>query len=93
MEEKKSIVPVHDFATKLLQPSLIPRLKEYVRWQTGLEKIPDRVPISINLDLTTGCNFACAHCVDLKILNQPISVRSESYRLLPRLPSLRYYQR
>ncbi len=77
MEEKKNIVPVHDFATKLLQPSLISRLKEYVRWKIGLGKIPDRAPISINLDLTTGCNFACGHCVDLKILNQPIKFKHE----------------
>jgi MoaA/NifB/PqqE/SkfB family radical SAM enzyme len=29
----------------------------------------DDVPISINLDLTTACNYACDHCVDFEILN------------------------
>ncbi len=78
-EDKKDLVPVHDFASKLLQPSILPRLKEYVEWQVKTLggdsdpiQIPDRAPISINIDLTTGCNYACDHCVDWDILNQPI---------------------
>ena len=35
-------------------------------------KVPDFAPISINLDLTTACNYACDHCVDLDILNTGI---------------------
>lgn len=85
MSEKKDIPAVHDFASKFLQPSLFPRLKEYVEWQANIRaneknisKIPDRAPISINLDLTTGCNFACDHCVDWDILNQPIKFNHDN---------------
>ncbi|MBN2492704.1 MAG: radical SAM protein, partial [Planctomycetes bacterium] len=59
----------------------MPRVKAYVRWQaerrgrSGAGRpapVPDFAPVSINLDLTTACNFACDHCVDKQILNQPI---------------------
>jgi wyosine [tRNA(Phe)-imidazoG37] synthetase (radical SAM superfamily) len=76
------LAAIHDFASKLLQPSLIGRLKDYVAWRAALrraeaagEGIPealaslDDVPVSINLDLTTACNYACDHCVDMEILN------------------------
>ncbi len=33
--------------------------------------MPDLVPLSINLDLTTACNYACDHCIDWDILNKP----------------------
>lgn len=83
--KRQELAAVHDFAGKLLQPSVLPRLKQYVRWQTEirrrihareslndlLDKIDD-VPISINLDLTTACNYKCDHCVDLEILNTGI---------------------
>src|SRR5262245_12728770 len=76
------VAAIHDFAAKLRQPSLLARLQGYVRWQAALREaqqagraIPDAlstlddVPISINLDLTTACNYACDHCVDFDILN------------------------
>ena len=76
---------IHDFAAKLLQPEVLPRVKEYVLWhramrgaaETGtlvddLARVPDFAPVSINLDITTACNYACDHCVDMDILNQPI---------------------
>jgi wyosine [tRNA(Phe)-imidazoG37] synthetase (radical SAM superfamily) len=34
--------------------------------------VPDFAPLSINLDLTTACNYACDHCVDMEILNTGI---------------------
>ena len=86
MEEKEQLAEVHDFTSKLLQPSLFPQLKEYVQWQTSsrnlaaIPKQPNASPISINLDLTTGCNYACDHCVDWDILNQPI--KFDHYDLL-----------
>lgn len=40
--------------------------------EMDLDKVPDFAPISINLDLTTACNYACDHCVDLDILNTGI---------------------
>ena len=68
---------LHDFAAKLSQPSVINRLRDYVRWQVqwraayrrglsiekALESAPRQAPISINLDLTTNCNYRCDHCV------------------------------
>jgi len=70
---------VHDFAQKLQQPSLWPRVVDYVRWQRARAAaaaagapppdLPDLAPLSINLDLTTACNFACDHCIDWEILN------------------------
>lgn len=73
---------IHDFASKLTQPDAIESLKRYVHWQVGRRNrvdaatlgdrespVPDFAPISINLDLTTACNFACDHCVDMDILN------------------------
>ena len=79
--------PIHDFMSKLLQPDTIKTLKEYVRWQaawregsargvafeTALETMPHHAPLSINLDLTTACNYRCDHCVDMDILNTGIS--------------------
>lgn len=78
--------PMHDFMNKLLQDDIIEQLKKYVRWQAdwregyangmsldeALETAPDYAPLSINLDLTTACNYRCGHCVDLDILNTNI---------------------
>ncbi len=83
--------PIHDFASKLCQPELIERLREYVRWQASwrrgyaagvsleeaLRSAPERAPISINLDLTTACNYRCDHCVDMDILNTGIRYEHE----------------
>ncbi len=90
---------MHDFAAKLRQPSLIGRLKAYVMWRAELRRaeaegrtIPevlaslDDVPISINLDLTTACNYACDHCVDMEILNT--GQRYDHDKLLASLESL-----
>jgi len=65
----------HDFSAKLRQNSVIDNLKQYVTWQRDLRRsgsdsgIPLKAPISINLDLTSACNFACPHCVDSGIIN------------------------
>lgn len=78
--------PMHDFMGKLLQPDLLEQLKRYARWQIAwrqacaegksfdeaLKDAPDYAPVSINLDLTTACNYRCGHCVDLDILNTGI---------------------
>lgn len=75
----QAVERVHDFAGKLQQPSLWPKVVDYVRWQRALRKaeaaglaapeMPDIAPLSINLDLTTACNYACDHCIDWDILN------------------------
>jgi hypothetical protein len=79
------LTAIHDFASKLCQLEILPRVKEYVQWQVALRgaqadgtildripPVPDRAPVSINLDITTACNYACDHCVDMDILNKPI---------------------
>ena len=65
----------HDFSSKLRQKSVIKRLREYISWQRdqgvhpSRQDIPYFGPISINLDLTSACNFSCPHCVDSTIIN------------------------
>ena len=76
------VAPTHDFSAKLRQPSLLPRVHDYVSWQRsaraaaakGIDAppMPDWSPLSINLDLTTACNYRCDHCIDWDILNSPI---------------------
>ena len=78
---------IHDFATKLTQPGAREALERYVEWQVAQReatdmdaealaelagRVPDFAPVSINLDLTTACNYQCDHCVDLDILNTGI---------------------
>lgn len=65
----------YDFSSKLRQRSIIERLKAYITWQRnaasgdGRNALPDFAPVSINLDLTSACNFSCPHCVDSNIIN------------------------
>jgi len=65
----------HDFGSKLRQHSTVQRLKEYIQWQRDLEgnfsfiEPPVHSPISINLDLTSACNYSCPFCVDSRLIN------------------------
>jgi len=64
----------HDFTAKLRQPLVLPKVKEYVQWQKAVRQglkveTPNLTPISINLDLTTACNFRCGHCIDIDVIN------------------------
>jgi len=43
--------------------------------------LPNLGPISINLDLTSACNFACPHCVDSTIINTGESLKLEEIKL------------
>ncbi len=92
-ERREELAAVHDFAGKLLQPSLFPRLRQYVltqaelrrRLETGqsIEDLLaelDAAPVSLNLDLTTACNYRCDHCVDLEILNTGIRYDHEKLK-------------
>ena len=88
MNQPIKLSPIHDFSAKLCQPDVLPRIKEYVHWLSGPDadkasKMPNFAPVSINLDLTTGCNFACDHCVDKEILNK--GIRFDHQRLLDSL--------
>lgn len=81
---------IHDFSAKLRQPDVIEALKAYVTWQAVMRgtlqwphgcpppPLPQYSPVSINLDITTACNFACDHCVDMDILNSPIRFRHDA---------------
>ena len=81
---------MHDFAGKLQQPSMWPKVVDYVRWQRAVRKaeaagseapsMPDIAPLSINLDLTTACNYACDHCIDWDILNSKEKYDDEQLR-------------
>ena len=80
----------HDFRSKLLQRSAWSEVQEYVRWQQATriarsEAIappppPELVPLSINLDLTTACNYQCDHCIDWDILNSGQRHREDKLR-------------
>ncbi len=90
---------LHDFAQKLQQPSLWPYVLDYVRWQRAvraaavegraLPDLPELAPISINLDLTTACNYACDHCIDWDILNSKVRHSDEALRDSIRLMAAR----
>ena len=93
-EKQVELSPIHDFSAKLRQPSVINTLKEYIRWQIDwrdaytqgksieeiLEKAPNHAPLSINLDVTTACNYRCDHCVDMDILNTGIRYDHEQLK-------------
>ncbi len=76
------VAPKHDFTAKLRQASLMRAVIDYIRWQravhaahlagTEAPKMPALRLVSLNLDLTTACNFRCNHCVDWDNLNTGI---------------------
>jgi MoaA/NifB/PqqE/SkfB family radical SAM enzyme len=84
------VAPVHDFVRKLRQAPLHARVAEYVAWQKARRAalaanrapppLPDWAPLSLNLDLTTACNYACDHCIDWDILNSGVSHDGERLR-------------
>jgi MoaA/NifB/PqqE/SkfB family radical SAM enzyme len=73
----------HDFSTKLRQDAIFQRLMEYIQWQRGWRddasgrELPMSSPISINLDLTSACNFSCPFCVDSKLIHARKSLTLE----------------
>ncbi len=93
-EKQVELSPIHDFSAKLRQPSIINVLKDYVQWQIEwreayakgksideiLKKAPNHAPLSINLDVTTACNYRCDHCVDMDILNTGIRYDHEQLK-------------
>ena len=99
-DTQQELAQRHDFMSKLLQPSAIKVLKDYITWQRmwrtsyekgvtieeALKSAPDYAPISIHVDLTTACNYKCDHCVDMDILNTGIQYDHE--KLLNSINSL-----
>ena len=78
----------HDFGSKLRQHSTLQRLKEYIQWQRDLEgsissvEPPVHSPISINLDLTSACNYSCPFCVDSGLINAGKTLALEDIKQL-----------
>jgi len=78
----------HDFGSKLKQHSTVQRLKEYIQWQRDLGgnfssiEPPLHSPISINLDLTSACNYSCPFCVDSRLINAGKSLALEDIKKL-----------
>jgi len=76
----------HDFTSKLRQNATLQRLKDYIQWQRKRDTgVPDRglpvfSPVSINLDLTSACNFSCPFCVDSKLINAGKSLPLEEVK-------------
>jgi len=76
----------HDFSSKLRQQATFQRLKKYIQWQRKCSagspnvELPSFSPISINLDLTSSCNFSCPFCVDSKLINSGKSLTLEEVR-------------
>jgi MoaA/NifB/PqqE/SkfB family radical SAM enzyme len=76
----------HDFSSKLKQEATLQRLKEYIQWQRKVDAdapdqgLPIFSPISINLDLTSACNFSCPFCVDSKLINAGKSLTLEEVK-------------
>lgn len=81
---------IHDFAGKLRQPTLWPAVADYVEWQRSRRRAraegqPEPPawagsPLSINLDLTTACNYKCDHCIDWDILNSKVRHADDELR-------------
>ncbi|MDP7061984.1 MAG: radical SAM protein [Planctomycetota bacterium] len=88
-ETERHFAAMHDFSAKLRQPSAIPVVQKYLQWQREVRAaavegvtapaMPSVGPLSINLDLTTACNYACDHCIDWDALN--LAVRHDDVRL------------
>lgn len=76
----------HDFSSKLRQHAAFQRLKQYIDWQRKCgasspdAELPIFSPISINLDLTSSCNFSCPFCVDSKLTNSGKSLTLEEVK-------------
>jgi MoaA/NifB/PqqE/SkfB family radical SAM enzyme len=80
----------HNFSAKLRQPDVLPKVVDYVKWQAGARAAqqqgteapapPPHAPVSINLDLTTACNYRCDHCIDWDILNSGVQHKEAELR-------------
>lgn len=87
---KQRQVSYHDFAAKLQQGGLREVVLQYLQWRRDVRLaqkqgkavplMPPIGPLSINLDLTTACNYACDHCIDWDTLNSGIRHNDERLR-------------
>ncbi len=78
----------HDFSSKLRQKAILQSLKDYIRWQRARDihgpgqEFPMAGPVSINLDLTSTCNYSCSFCVDSNLINAGKSLALEDVKKL-----------
>ncbi len=74
--KNESNTSFHDFSDKLCRPGFHEVVRDYIAWRRGERTTSDwemgTAPLSINLDLTTACNYACDHCIDWDSLNSPV---------------------
>jgi len=80
---KKITNSKHNFLRKISQKSNFSKLQKYISNSIDgkrPENLNDFSPISINLDLTTSCNYACEHCVDMDILNTGIKFELDNLK-------------
>ena len=80
---KEIINPKHNFLKKINQKRNFTKLQNYIKNSIDGDeknKIKNFSPISINLDLTTSCNYACEHCVDMDILNTGIKFELDNLK-------------
>ena len=80
----------HNFQSKLRQRPVWDQVRKYVQSQQidsvaestrrNQSPTPSIVPLSINLDLTTACNYRCDHCIDWDILNSSVKYDEEQLR-------------
>ncbi len=81
---------IHDFSAKLRQPTVVDGLRAYVEWRKAVRTAqeqgtqepapPLQAPVSINLDLTSACNYRCTHCIDWDILNSGHRLADDNLR-------------
>jgi pyruvate-formate lyase-activating enzyme len=69
---------IHRFEELLAHPDVLPEVVRTVRRSSGNAQSLRPVlgqhwtanaPLSVNIDLTVACNYACPHCIDSHIIN------------------------
>lgn len=72
---------IHNYAAKMTSQRVFGEVSKALQLCTGSIQLSTGVaehaqslrggtaPLSINLDLTTTCNYACVHCIDAELLN------------------------
>jgi len=78
---------MHNFIRKMFQKDVFDKLIEYIQMRSkcknGANFKPKLInPVSINLDLTTACNYYCDHCIDLEFINNGHMIKSDNIKKL-----------
>ncbi|MBU1726469.1 MAG: radical SAM protein [Candidatus Omnitrophica bacterium] len=86
-DSKPEKYKIHNFMRKMVQEDVFNKLVEYIdsRIKAKEGKLPElnRInPVSINIDLTTACNYLCDHCIDLELINNGGMLKVENVKKL-----------